>query len=97
MIEESAVSAILMNFQPENYEVLQEAMTEKYGKGSSESEIMQNAFGATYRNEKTTWMLPNGMILISKYSNKITEGGLFMMPNKEIQADREKRTKSPGF
>lgn len=72
--EEPVLSAIYFSVSSDNFHALNEAVMEKYKKPVNQnSEVVQNAFGAKFRNEKYTWKDAASLIEIYKYSGGTLE------------------------
>lgn len=91
---------IAFNFKPKEYDVLKEALIQKFGKPTKkEHEILQNAMGASFHNEALTWFFPNGTVAIGKYTDDIEHGLALISPvtNKELNQIKKKKQAAPGF
>lgn len=92
---------ILMQFDSRSYQVLRDALIEKYGQPhNTNKELLQNMMGAVFENEIVEWKLKEGVILINKYGKTIKEGMVHMQSSAYLERklqEYEKRKALPGF
>jgi len=92
---------IFMSFNSDSYQVLKDALTEKYGQPHEvKKELLQNRMGAVFESEIATWKLKEGKIRIKKYGDTIEEGTVDIYSSefsKGVQQEKEKRKALPGF
>lgn len=72
---DNKLSRISFDFPSKQFPIMVAAFLEKYGKPSQKKETpVQTKMGALYTNEELNWEGANILIVLSKYSSKITEG-----------------------
>jgi hypothetical protein len=81
-------------FDSDDYEALAEALAAKYGEPiSTTHQEVQNVSGATFTNEKKTWLFNDASMAIERYGSRITEGRVFAASTDRL-AEYEKRRKA---
>lgn len=98
--ENEKLVMIAFNFKPGEYDVLKEALIQKFGKPTKkERDTLQNAMGANFENEALAWFFPNGSVAIKKYTDNIDDGQAVITSttNKQLKIREKQRKAAPGF
>lgn len=90
--------SVSVHFEPSEFDAISSAMKEKYGKPSNSDEhVVQNRYGAKYKNERYIWATPGGMVSVDKYFGKIDESAVTLTSNEhiaEMAAERAEKSKT---
>jgi hypothetical protein len=73
------VSRILIDFKEANFPEVANAMIKKFGPPiDKETDTLQNAMGAKYKQEKLTWMEGENHAVLKRYAGKISDSSIYM-------------------
>jgi hypothetical protein len=81
---DKTVEAISIKFSPSSFESIASGLISKYGEPKTENSIISNAMGASFNQTVMIWKDDKNYMKLEKYSNKVTEGNLWMITNSKV-------------
>ncbi len=99
--EDNVLDRISFFFSSKNYEIIKEALIEKYNKPECSYKILQNRMGAKFEDETCIWKLVNGVVVISRYGGSDLDNGVAFFESPEAykrhKEEKRKQRSLPGF
>ncbi len=89
-LEKDVVSSIHVDFNPNDYDSIKDALVKKFGKPKSvKKSILGNAMGAKFNQIELLWEDEIGIMHFNKYSRVITKGALSMITFDKLNSYNE--------
>ena len=91
------VSRILIDFKESSYAEVARAIQKKFGPPiETENDILQNAMGAKFKQEKMIWMEGENHVVLRRYAGNITDSSIYMSTEEDRAMMREFNEKAAG-
>lgn len=98
--EDTGLRRVTVEFSPSSFDRLEKALRERYGPPSTENrETMQNRMGATFENQRSTWIKASGVLWNTKYASSLDRGAVHILSQEEWdrtkQREEQRRQSAP--